>query len=159
MEVAQHYTNLYRDMLARLNILPPSIEPTATGHIPEQIAIIERILENGLGYESGGSVYLDVSAYAQKYPYGVLSGRVLEELLAGSRALEGQEQKRHAADFALWKKAGPQHLMQWFSPWGRGFPGWHIECTAMSHKYLGLPFDIHGGGMDLKFPHHEAEIA
>ncbi|NRB47927.1 MAG: cysteine--tRNA ligase [Saprospiraceae bacterium] len=159
MEVAQHYTNLYREMMARLNILPPSIEPTASGHIVEQIDMIEKILANGFAYESDGSVYLDVAKYAEKYQYGKLSGRVLEDLLHGSRALEGQEQKKHPADFALWKKAEAGHIMQWRSPWGMGFPGWHIECSAMSIKYLGLPFDIHGGGMDLKFPHHEAEIA
>ncbi|MCG8387163.1 MAG: cysteine--tRNA ligase [Cytophagales bacterium] len=159
MEVAQYYTNLYRDMMTRLNVLPPSIEPTASGHIIEQIAIIERIISNELAYVVEGSVYLDVVRYAQKYHYGELSGRVLDELLAGSRALEGQDQKRHPADFALWKKAETGHIMQWPSPWGMGFPGWHIECTAMSSKYLGVPFDIHGGGMDLKFPHHEAEIA
>lgn len=159
MEVAQHYTNLYRDMMAELNVLPPSIEPTASGHIMEQITIIEQIIANGLAYERDGSVYLDVSGYAERYHYGELSGRVLDELMAGSRALEGQEQKKHPADFALWKKAEAGHIMQWPSPWGMGFPGWHIECTAMSSKYLGMPFDIHGGGMDLKFPHHEAEIA
>lgn len=159
MEVAQHYTNLYRDMMARLNVLPPSIEPTASGHIMEQIAIIEKIMGQGLAYEKDGSVYLDVSRYARQYRFGELSGRVLDELLAGSRALDGQEDKKHPADFALWKRAEPGHIMQWSSPWGMGFPGWHIECTAMSSKYLGLPFDIHGGGMDLKFPHHEAEIA
>jgi len=159
MEVAQHYTNLYRAMMAKLNVLPPSIEPTASGHIVEQIEMIEQIVANGFAYESEGSVYLDVLKYAEKYPYGQLSGRLLEDLLAGSRALEGQEQKKHPADFALWKKADAGHLMQWPSPWGMGFPGWHIECSAMSIKYLGLPFDIHGGGMDLKFPHHEAEIA
>ena len=159
MEVAQHYTNLYRDLLKELNILSPSIEPLASGHIPEQIEIIQKTIENGLAYEANGSVYFDVEAYSKQYAYGELSGRVLEELLNGSRSLEGQEEKKHPADFALWKKADKQHLMQWHSPWSKGFPGWHIECTAMSSKYLGLPFDIHGGGMDLKFPHHEAEIA
>ncbi|BFP40564.1 cysteine--tRNA ligase [Flavobacteriaceae bacterium GF1] len=159
MEVAQQYTNLYRDMMARLNVLPPSIEPTASGHIVEQIAMIEQIMANGFAYERDGSVYFDVVDYAKKHHYGQLSGRVLDDLLAGSRVLEGQEQKKHPADFALWKKAEAGHLMQWRSPWGMGFPGWHIECSAMSIKYLGLPFDIHGGGMDLKFPHHEAEIA
>jgi len=159
MEVAQRYTNLYRDMMSKLNVLPPSIEPTASGHIIEQIEVIKQIISNGLAYEAEGSVYLDVAAYAEKYHYGELSGRVLEELLAGSRALEGQEAKKNPADFALWKKAESSHIMQWPSPWGQGFPGWHIECTAMSSKYLGVPFDIHGGGMDLKFPHHEAEIA
>ncbi|MEM6525304.1 MAG: cysteine--tRNA ligase [Bacteroidota bacterium] len=158
MEVAQHYTNLYRDIMKRLNVLPPSIEPTASGHIIEQIAIIEQIISNGLAYVVEGSVYLDVVEYAEKYHYGELSGRVLNELMSGSRTLEGQDQKRHPADFALWKKAETGHIMRWPSPWGVGFPGWHIECTAMSSKYLGVPFDIHGGGMDLKFPHHEAEI-
>lgn len=159
MEVAQRYTNLYRDTMAQLNVLPPSIEPLASGHISEQIEVIEKIISNGMAYESNGSVYLDVTAYTDKYHYGELSGRVLDELMAGSRELDGQEEKKHPADFALWKKAEESHIMQWPSPWGKGFPGWHIECTAMSKKYLGLPFDIHGGGMDLKFPHHEAEIA
>ncbi|WP_109832638.1 cysteine--tRNA ligase [Reichenbachiella versicolor] len=159
MEVAQRYTNLYRDTMAKLNVLPPSIEPTASGHITEQIEVIQEILSNGMAYESNGSVYLDVNAYADKYHYGELSGRVLDELMAGSRDLEGQQEKKNPADFALWKRAEASHIMQWSSPWGKGFPGWHIECTAMSKKYLGLPFDIHGGGMDLKFPHHEAEIA
>ncbi|WP_299537204.1 cysteine--tRNA ligase [Ulvibacterium sp.] len=159
MEVAQYYTNLYRDMMGKLNVVPPSIEPTASGHIVEQIEMIEQIIANGFAYESDGSVYLDVVKYAEKYHYGQLSGRVLDDLLAGSRALDGQDEKKNPADFALWKKADAAHLMQWRSPWGMGFPGWHIECSAMSIKYLGLPFDIHGGGMDLKFPHHEAEIA
>ncbi|MEL6537085.1 MAG: cysteine--tRNA ligase [Bacteroidota bacterium] len=159
MEVAQRYTNIYRDKMAMLNVSPPSIEPTASGHITEQIAVIEQIISRGMAYEAAGSVYLDVTAYAEKYHYGELSGRVLEELMAGSRSLEGQKEKKHPADFALWKKADASHIMQWSSPWGKGFPGWHIECTAMSSKYLGVPFDIHGGGMDLKFPHHEAEIA
>lgn len=158
MEVAQRYTNLYRDMMAMLNVLPPSIEPIASGHITEQIEVIKQIISNGMAYETEGSVYLDVISYAEKYHYGELSGRVLEELPAGSRSLEGQKEKKHPADFALWKKAEATHIMQWPSPWGKGFPGWHIACTAMSSKYLGLPFDIHGGGMDLKFPHHEAEI-
>jgi len=159
MEVAQQYTNLYREMMAKLNVLPPSIEPTASGHIVEQIEMIEQIIDNGFAYEVEGSVYLDVVKYAEKYNYGQLSGRILEDLLHGSRTLEGQDQKKNPADFALWKKAEAGHIMQWRSPWGMGFPGWHIECSAMSIKYLGLPFDIHGGGMDLKFPHHEAEIA
>ncbi|WP_306415952.1 cysteine--tRNA ligase [Fulvivirga ulvae] len=159
MEVVQYYTNLYRDMMAKLNVLPPSIEPTATGHIMEQIAIVQQIMKNGLAYEVNGSVYFDVRAYAERYAYGELSGRILDELKTGSRTLDGQKEKEHPADFALWKRANAQHLMQWQSPWGMGFPGWHIECTAMSSKYLGLPFDIHGGGMDLKFPHHEAEVA
>ncbi|MEM8926726.1 MAG: cysteine--tRNA ligase [Bacteroidota bacterium] len=159
MEIAQHYTNLYRDMMSKLNVLPPSIEPTASGHIVEQIDMIEKIIANGFAYESEGSVYLDVVKYAKRYHYGQLSGRVLDDLLSGSRTLDGQDQKKNPVDFALWKKADAGHIMQWRSPWGMGFPGWHIECSAMSIKYLGLPFDIHGGGMDLKFPHHEAEIA
>jgi len=159
MEVAQYYTNLYRETMARLNVSPPSIEPTASGHIIEQIRIIEQIIANDLAYEKNGSVYLDVTNYSKKYHYGELSGRVIDELMAGSRTLDGQDEKKHPADFALWKKADASHIMQWHSPWGMGFPGWHIECTAMSSKYLGVPFDIHGVGMDLKFPHHEAEIA
>lgn len=160
MEVAQQYTNSYHDVLQQLNVLRPSIEPRATGHIPEQIAMVQQILDHGFAYVSEGSVYFDVPAYAKAYPYGILSGRNIEELLAGSRDnLEGQQEKRHPADFALWKKAGPEHIMQWDSPWGMGFPGWHIECSAMSTKYLGDVADIHGGGMDLMFPHHEAEIA
>ncbi|MCS6992189.1 MAG: cysteine--tRNA ligase [Chitinophagales bacterium] len=159
MELVQKYTNLFHDAMDQLNNLRPSIEPTATGHIIEQIAMIEEILRQGWAYEVNGSVYFDVVRYAQQYDYGRLSGRRLEELLAGSRELEGQEEKRHPADFALWKKAPPEHLMRWPSPWGQGFPGWHIECSAMATKYLGAPFDIHGGGMDLQFPHHESEIA
>ncbi len=159
MEVAQQYTDSYhRDMLA-LNTIKPSIEPRATGHIPEQIALVENILKEGLAYVVDGSVYFDVLKYNEKYQYGKLSGRVLEELLSGSRNLEGQGEKRNPVDFALWKKAFPEHLMKWDSPWGLGFPGWHLECTAMSSKYLGKQFDIHGGGMDLMFPHHECEIA
>jgi cysteinyl-tRNA synthetase len=159
MEVAQHYTNVYRDAMRKLHVIEPSIEPAASGHIPEQIETIEKIIENGLAYEVNGSVYFDVQAYSKKYHYGQLSGRILEELKAGSRELNASDEKRFHADFALWKKADKEHIMQWKSPWGMGFPGWHIECTAMSSKYLGIPFDIHGGGMDLKFPHHEAEIA
>ncbi len=160
MEIAQFYTDRYHAVMDRLNCLRPSIEPRATGHIPEQIEMIKTILANGFAYEINGSVYFDVRAYAQNYRYGELSGREnIEELLAGSRELEGQSEKKHPSDFALWKKAGPEHIMQWDSPWGRGFPGWHIECSAMSVKYLGEWCDIHGGGMDLKFPHHEAEIA
>jgi len=159
MEVAQQYTNLYREAMRALNVKDPSIEPTATGHIPEQIETIKKIIDNGLAYVENGSVYFDVQNYAKRYHYGQLSGRILEELQAASREdLEGTHEKRFHADFALWKKAGVEHIMQWDSPWGAGFPGWHIECTAMSSKYLGIPFDIHGGGMDLKFPHHEAEI-
>jgi cysteinyl-tRNA synthetase len=160
MEVAQHYTDRYHLLLDRMNIRRPSIEPRATGHIPEQIALIEQIIRNGFAYESHGSVYLDVLAYRKVYDYGELSGRrELEEGVAGSRVLDGQTEKRHPADFALWKRADPEHIMRWHSPWGEGFPGWHIECTAMSTKYLGELYDIHGGGLDLLFPHHEAEIA
>ena len=159
MEVAQHYTNLYREAMRALNVKDPSIEPTASGHVPEQIEAIQKIINNGLAYVINGSVYFDVQSYVKKYHFGQLSGRVLEELQAASRDdLEGANEKKFHADFALWKKANPTHIMQWNSPWGHGFPGWHIECTAMSSKYLGIPFDIHGGGMDLKFPHHEAEI-
>ncbi|MFK7970671.1 MAG: cysteine--tRNA ligase [Bacteroidia bacterium] len=160
MEVAQHYYNAYIDALNQLNIERPSIEPRATGHIPEQIAAVEKIIAEGYGYESNGSVYFDVTAYNKDFPYGELSGRDLENILAGSRDnLEGGSEKRHPADFALWKKADPTHIMRWESPWGDGFPGWHLECTVMSTKYLGTKYDIHGGGMDLIFPHHEAEIA
>lgn len=159
MELVQKYTNLFHDAMDQLNNLRPSIEPTATGHITEQIAMIEDILRKGWAYEVNGSVYFDVVRYAAQYDYGKLSGRKLEELMGGSRELEGQDEKRHFADFALWKKAPPEHLMRWPSPWGEGFPGWHIECSAMATKYLGAPFDIHGGGMDLQFPHHESEIA
>ncbi len=159
MEIAQYYTNMYRNALRLLNVKDPSIEPTASGHIIDQIETINKIIENELAYVVNGSVYFDVNAYAKRYHYGQLSGRVLNELMAISRSsLQGTDEKRFHADFALWKKASPEHIMQWSSPWGKGFPGWHIECTAMSNKYLGIPFDIHGGGMDLKFPHHEAEI-
>ncbi|MEN9510221.1 MAG: cysteine--tRNA ligase [Bacteroidota bacterium] len=163
MEIAQQYTLAYNEMVRLMNVLPPGIEPRASGHIIEQIEMIESIIEAGLAYEVNGSVYFDVLAYAQNHDYGKLSGRVLEDLMAGagneSRELEGQEEKRNPNDFALWKKAGPEHIMQWSSPWGKGYPGWHIECSAMSRKYLGDTFDIHGGGMDLLFPHHESEIA
>jgi cysteinyl-tRNA synthetase len=163
MEVAQHYTEAYRNCISKLNVKSPSIEPLASGHIIEQIAMIQSIIENGFAYEANGSVYFDVLKYAETNNYGILSGRVLEDLLAGAgearRELEGQEEKLNPNDFALWKKAGPEHIMQWPSPWGQGFPGWHIECSAMSAKYLGKQFDIHGGGMDLLFPHHESEIA
>lgn len=163
MEVAQFYTNKYHDMLNALNLIPASIEPRASGHIIEQIEMIQTIIENGYAYESNGSVYFDVLKYSETNDYGKLSGRILEDLIAGAgneaRELEGQEEKRNSNDFALWKKAGPEHIMQWNSPWSRGFPGWHIECSAMSKKYLGDTFDIHGGGMDLLFPHHESEIA
>ena len=162
MQVAQHYTNLYRQHIGALGCLPPDIEPQASGHIIEQIALIEEIIANGLAYEANCSVYFDVPRYnAEGGNYGRLSGRVVEELLAGigPRELAGQEEKRAPTDFALWKKAAPQHIMRWPSPWGEGFPGWHLECSAMSRKYLGALSDIHGGGLDLMFPHHECEIA
>jgi cysteinyl-tRNA synthetase len=163
MEVAQLYTNSYHEAISKLNTLNPSIEPLASGHIIEQICMIEKIIKNGYAYESNGSVYFDVVKYNSSNNYGKLSGRILEELLAGAgnerRELEGQEEKKNAVDFALWKKASPEHIMHWPSPWSEGFPGWHIECSAMSGKYLGETFDIHCGGMDLLFPHHEAEIA
>lgn len=164
MEVVQRYTIRYHQVMEKLNVLRPDIEPTATGHILEQIEMTKKILQAGLAYEVNGSVYFDVEAYQKKnYNYGELSGRVVEELIAGAgeerRTLEGQDEKKNPADFALWKKAAPEHLMRWNSPWGEGFPGWHIECSVMSTKYLGETFDIHGGGMDLIFPHHECEIA
>jgi cysteinyl-tRNA synthetase len=161
MEIAQKYTNEYHKMLNALNVLPASIEPRATGHIMEQIEMIEVLLQKGFAYESKGSVYFDIKAYEKKFKYGQLSGRVTEDLIAGAsvRSLEGQEEKRNSNDFALWKKADNSHIMKWKSPWGWGFPGWHIECSAMSAKYLGQEFDIHGGGLDLLFPHHESEIA
>jgi cysteinyl-tRNA synthetase len=159
MEIAQHYTNRYHDAMRTLGVLPPSIEPQASGHIMEQIEVVKRIFDNGFAYERNGSVYFDVEAYNKKHPYGTLSGRVLDEMQAGSRELDGQGDKRSPFDFALWKKASPEHIMRWPSPWSDGFPGWHLECSAMSHKYLGENFDIHGGGMDLIFPHHEGEIA
>ncbi len=159
MEVVQKFTNSYRRNMAQLNVLPPSIEPTATGHIIEQIEMVKTILDKGYAYQSEGSVYFDVEKYARDYNYGKLSGRNPEELLANTRDLDGQSEKRSPLDFALWKKAQPDHLMKWPSPWSEGFPGWHIECTTMSTKYLGTHFDIHGGGLDLLFPHHEAEIA
>ena len=159
MEVVQRYTNSYRQDMTLLNVQSPSIEPCASGHIPEQITMIERIIGAGFGYEANGSVYFDVEAYHKTHHYGKLSGRVVEELIAGTRRLSGQQEKRNPLDFALWKKATPIHLMRWPSPWGEGFPGWHIECSAISTKYLGPQFDIHGGGMDLLFPHHECECA
>lgn len=160
MEVAQHYFNNYIECLTALNIKRPSIEPRATGHIIEQIEAVQKILENGYAYEANGSVYFDVVKYDKDFGYGELSGRDLENMMSGSREdLEGGSEKRHPADFALWKKADPTHIMRWNSPWGEGFPGWHLECTVMSTKYLGTKYDIHGGGMDLIFPHHEAEIA
>lgn len=159
MEVVQYYTLLYHQAVASLNCLPPSIEPRATGHIIEQIEMVKKILDNGLAYEVNGSVYLDVNKYNKQYPYGKLSGRNLENTLENTRTLDSQEEKKSSVDFAIWKKATPEHIMRWPSPWGEGFPGWHLECSAMSSKYLGNTFDIHGGGMDLVFPHHEAEIA
>ncbi len=159
MQLVQKYTNLYHDMMDLLNCQRPDIEPTATGHIVEQIDMIQDIIKKGLAYEVNGSVYFDVNKYALANDYGKLSGRILEDMIAGSRELEGQGEKRNAADFALWKKAPAEHIMRWNSPWGEGFPGWHIECSAMATKYLGTEFDIHGGGMDLLFPHHESEIA
>lgn len=161
MEVVQYYTVRYHDALRKLGTIPPSIEPQASGHMIEQIELVQKILDNGLAYEVNGSVYFDMKKYLdQGNPYGELSGKVVEDLVAGSREeLEGQEEKRYPLDFALWKKAKPEHIMRWNSPWGEGFPGWHLECTVMSSKYLGVPFDIHGGGMDLQFPHHECEIA
>ncbi len=159
MEVVQYYTDRYHEDMDQLNVLKPSIEPRASGHIIEQIEMVKAILDAGLAYEVNGSVYFDVQKYNEKYQYGKLSGRAVEDMQAGSRELDGQGEKRHPADFALWKKAAPQHIMRWPSPWGEGFPGWHLECSAMSAKYLGDQFDIHGGGMDLLFPHHECEIA
>ena len=159
MEIVQKYTNGFHDVMRLFNILPPSIEPTATGHLIEQIAMVDRILESGYGYEANGSVYFDVPGFAAKHAYGELSGRRIDELLTNTRDTEGMDEKRSPLDFAIWKKAEPEHLMKWPSPWGVGFPGWHLECSVMSTKYLGRTFDIHGGGMDLKFPHHECEIA
>ena len=159
MEIVQLYTLSYHKAMADLNCLPPSIEPTVTGHIIEQIEMVKQILKNGFAYQVNGTVYLDVNKYNEKYPYGTLSGRNLEDTLEGTRTLDGQSEKKSPVDFAIWIKAKPEHIMRWPSPWGEGFPGWHIECSAMSKKYLGETFDIHGGGMDLVFPHHEAEIA
>ena len=159
MEVAQYYTNRYHTAMQMLNVLPPSIEPHATGHIIEQEELVKQIMENGYAYESNGSIYFDIEAYNRDHRYGVLSGRNLDDILNASRELEGIGEKHNQADFALWKKAQPEHIMRWPSPWSDGFPGWHCECTAMGRKYLGNHFDIHGGGMDLVFPHHECEIA
>ncbi len=159
MEVVQMYTNEYRLKMIQLNVLPPSIEPSASGHIIEQQALVEKILENGFAYEKKGSVYFDVEKYARDHQYGKLSGRKIEDLLANTRELEKQQEKNNPLDFAIWKNADPEHLMRWPSRWGEGFPGWHVECSVMSSKYLGAEFDIHGGGMDLLFPHHECEIA
>jgi len=159
MEVAHRYTVSYHDAMRALNVLSPSIEPTASGHILEQIELIRKILASGYAYESNGSVYFDVEKYDRAHDYGILSGRKVEDMLCGTRELDGQGDKRSPLDFALWKKASPEHIMRWPSPWSEGFPGWHMECSAMSVKYLGERFDIHGGGMDLMFPHHECEIA
>ena len=159
MELVQKYTNLFHWAMDQFNCLPPSIEPTATGHIVEQQNMIQAIIDAGYAYEVNGNVYFDVKKYAGSHDYGKLSGRVMDDLLETTRDLEGQEDKKDKADFALWKAAPPEHIMRWTSPWGEGFPGWHIECSAMSSKYLGKQFDIHGGGMDLQFPHHESEIA
>ena len=159
MEVVQQYTIDFHNILEKFNCLPPSIEPTATGHIIEQIEIIKEIIDNGFAYSKNGSVYFDVLKFNESHDYGRLSGRKIEDMIANTRELTAQTEKKNPQDFALWKKAEPQHIMRWPSPWGEGFPGWHLECTAMSTKYLGNHFDLHGGGMDLKFPHHECEIA
>ncbi len=159
MEVAQYYANRYHEAMRALNVLPPSIEPLASGHIIEQEQLVQEILDNGFAYEANGSVYFDVEAYNKKYKYGILSGRNLSDIINNSRELAGVGEKKNQADFALWKKAQPEHIMRWPSKWSDGFPGWHCECTAMGRKYLGRHFDIHGGGMDLIFPHHECEIA
>ncbi|MBO7321073.1 MAG: cysteine--tRNA ligase [Bacteroidales bacterium] len=159
MEVAQEYTLRYQEAMKKLNTCPPSIEPRASGHIIEQIALVQKIFDAGFAYESNGSVYFDVRAFHEKHNYGELSGRVLDDMISNTRELDGQSDKRSPLDFALWKKAAPEHIMKWPSPWSDGFPGWHLECSAMSAKYLGEEFDIHGGGMDLLFPHHECELA
>ncbi|MCI6200594.1 MAG: cysteine--tRNA ligase [Prevotella sp.] len=159
MEVAQYYTNRYHKAMEALNVLPPSIEPHATGHIIEQEQLVKEIMDNGFAYESNGSIYFDIAKYNEKYHYGILSGRNLDDVKDASRELDGVGEKHNQADFALWKKAQPEHIMRWPSAWSEGFPGWHCECTAMGRKYLGNKFDIHGGGMDLVFPHHECEIA
>jgi cysteinyl-tRNA synthetase len=159
MEVVQKYSNMYHDAMNKLNVTPPSIEPLASGHIIEQIEEVKKIISSGYAYESNGSVYFDVEKFASENEYGTLSGRKIEDLISNTRSLDGQNEKRSGLDFALWKKAQPEHIMHWPSQWSEGFPGWHLECTAMSCKYLGETFDIHGGGMDLTFPHHEAEMA
>ena len=159
MEVVQHFTLRYHDAMRALNVLPPSIEPRASGHIPEQIEYARKILESGFAYESGGSVYFDVEKYNKYHRYGILSGRNIDDIVENTRSLDGQSEKRRSVDFALWKKASAEHIMRWHSEWSDGFPGWHLECSAMGQKYLGEQFDIHGGGMDLIFPHHECEIA
>ncbi len=159
MEIVQRYTNEYRLKMMQMNVLPPSIEPVASGHVMEQQELVEKILDRGYAYEAGGSVYFDVEKYNLEHHYGKLSGRKIEDLLSSTRELEKQEEKRSPLDFAIWKKADPEHLMRWPSRWGKGFPGWHVECSVMSSRYLGEVFDIHGGGIDLLFPHHECEIA
>jgi cysteinyl-tRNA synthetase len=159
MEVVQHYMNRYHENMRDLNVLPPSIEPRASGHMIEQQELIRKIMNAGYAYKVNGSVYFDVLRYNEDHPYGILSGRKIEDLISNTRALDGQSEKRNPLDFSLWKKADPSHLMRWSSPWGEGYPGWHLECSAMSTKYLGMQFDIHGGGLDLLFPHHECEIA
>ena len=159
MEIAQKYTNRFKEVLKKFNVLDPSIEPIASGHITEQILIIEALLKKDLAYESNGSVYFNIDNYNRTNSYGILSGRDLEKIKSNSRKLDSQDDKKNDYDFALWKKADKKHLMKWGSPWSIGFPGWHLECTAMSNKYLGEEFDIHGGGIDLKFPHHDCEIA
>ena len=159
MEIVQKYTNDFRNTLQKFNLLNPNIEPTATGHIIEQIEMIKKIINNGFAYEKNGSVYFDLKEFNSKYKYGILSNRSLDDLVNESRQLKGFDEKKNPQDFALWKKAEKKHIMNWQSPWGNGFPGWHIECSAMGHKYLGEKFDIHGGGIDLKFPHHDCEIA
>jgi len=159
MEIAQKYTVDFRTIMAKFNAIPPNIEPTASGHIIEQIEMVQAILDKGFAYEANGSVYFNVEKYNDANGYGELSGRKIEDLIAGSRELDGQDEKRNPLDFAIWKKASPEHIMRWPSPWSEGFPGWHLECSVMSTKYLGEQFDIHGGGMDLLFPHHECEIA
>ncbi|MFN6943365.1 MAG: cysteine--tRNA ligase [Cytophagaceae bacterium] len=159
MEVVRYYTDRYHKVMDKMNVLRPSIEPQASGHIPEQIRLTENILSSGYAYESNGSIYFDVEKYSKDHKYGKLSGRVLEDLYSNTRELDGQQEKKNSFDFALWKRASPEHIMRWDSPWGEGFPGWHLECSAMSAKYLGNYFDIHGGGMDLMFPHHECELA
>ena len=159
MEIAHYYTERYRHAMESLNVLSPSIEPHASGHIIEQIEFVKKIIDAGFAYESNGSIYFDVEKYNKEYHYGRLSGRNLDDIVTNTRSLDGQDDKRHSYDFALWKKASPEHIMRWPSPWSDGFPGWHMECSAMSTKYLGERFDIHGGGMDLMFPHHECEIA
>lgn len=159
MEIVQRYTLGFHKVMDLFNLRPPSIEPTATGHIQDQILMIEQLIDKGLAYVVNGSVYFNVNLYRESHAYGLLSGRILEDLISGNRELDGQEEKKNPEDFALWKNAAPGHIMKWTSPWGQGFPGWHLECSVMSTKYLGRTFDIHGGGMDLKFPHHECEIA